>query len=188
MRIRVGGRDDVPVILAFGDEAVAWMNARGNTQQWGTAAWTSLDKRREAFLERADGGGMRVLEDEDGTALGVMVISEQRQPYVPEAEERELYVNFLIISRAHAGRGIGRLLIERAKQEAAERGIDLLRVDCWAGEDGNLVKVYERYGFVRVKEFTVAEAGDWPGMLLAMRLSELPEGERPEGERPGAGS
>ena len=37
------------------------------------------------------------------------------------------------------------------------------------------MKVYEGYGFKRVLEFTVEEAGDWPGMLLAMRLSELPE-------------
>ena len=173
MRIRVGGRDDVPALLAFGDEAVEWMNARGNTQQWGTEPWTGKDKRREAFLQRADTGGMRVLEDEDGTPLGIMVITEQCQPYVPEAEERELYVNFLISSRKHAGHGVGRALIERAKQEAAERGIDLLRVDCWAGEDGNLVRVYEGYGFKRVLEFRAGETGEWPGMLLAMRLSEL---------------
>jgi GNAT superfamily N-acetyltransferase len=101
---------------------------------------------------------------------------------VPDAEERELYVNFLISSRKHAGRGIGRVLIERAKREAAERGIDLLRVDCWAGEDGNLVKAYEGYGFRRVQEFTVpVREMEWPGMLLAMRLSELRESpESPE--------
>jgi GNAT superfamily N-acetyltransferase len=170
MRIRQGGRDDVPTVLAFGDEAVAWMNARGNTQQWGTEPWTGNVKREATFRDRADSGGMRVLEDEDGTALGVMVITETRQEYVPEAEERELYVNFLISSRRHAGRGVGRILVERAKQEAAERGIDLLRVDCWAGEGGNLVKVYEGYGFKPVLEFSV---GEWPGMLLAMRLSGL---------------
>jgi len=174
VRIRVGGREDVPLLLRFGDEAVAWMNARGNTGQWGTEPWTGNDKRREGFERRAGTGGLRVLEDEDGTPLGAMVITEERQPYVPEAEERELYVNFLITSRRHVGRGVGRMLVERAKLEAAERGIDLLRVDCWAGEGGNLVKVYEGYGFRRVQEFTIAEAGDWPGMLLAMRLSELP--------------
>lgn len=175
MRIRVGDRDDVPLILAFGDEAVAWMNARGNTQQWGTDAWSGRDDRREDFEKRAETGGIRVLEDEDGTPLGVMVITEGRQPYVPDAEERELYINFLITSRKHAGRGLGRVLIERAKQEAAERGIDLLRVDCWAGEDGSLVKAYEGYGFQRVREFTVPRPGreDWPGMLLALRLSEI---------------
>jgi GNAT superfamily N-acetyltransferase len=184
MQIREGGREDVPLVLAFGDEAVAWMNARGNTEQWGTAAWTGNAKQEEGFLTRADSGGMRVLEDSDGTALGVMVITEEHQPYVPDAEERELYVNFLISSRRHSGRGVGRLLVERAKQEAAERGIDLLRVDCWAGEGGGLVKVYEGYGFKRVLEFTVATRGiEWPGMLLAMRLSELPVGERPGWEQ-----
>jgi GNAT superfamily N-acetyltransferase len=169
MRIRSGDREDVPLLLAFGDEAVAWMNARGNTQQWGTTPWTGDPKREAAFDKRVGTGGLRVLEDEDGTPLGAMVITEARQEYVPAVEERELYVNFLITSRAHSGRGVGRALIERAKQEAAERGIDLLRVDCWAGEDGNLVKVYESYGFSRVQEFSV---GEWPGMLLAMRLSE----------------
>lgn len=174
MRIREGDRSDVPLILAFGDEAVAWMNARGNTEQWGTEPWSKgRNNRQEAFLERADTGGIRILEDADGTALGAMVITEERQPYVPDAEERELYINFLITSRKRAGQGIGRMLIERAKAEAAERGIDLLRVDCWAGEGGSLVRVYERYGFTRVREFTVpVRDGEWPGMLLALRLSE----------------
>jgi GNAT superfamily N-acetyltransferase len=173
MRIRQGGRDDVPLVMAFGDEAVAWMNARGNTQQWGTEPWTGNAKREKSFLDWADAGGMRVLEDEDGTPLGVMVITERCQPYVPPPQEPELYVNFLISGREHSGRGVGRALIERAKQEAAGRGIGLLRVDCWAGEGGNLVKVYEGYGFERVQEFTVP-VGDveWPGMLLAMRLPE----------------
>jgi hypothetical protein len=35
--------------------------------------------------------------------------------------------------------------------------------DCWAGEEGSLVRVYEKYGFSRVQEFTVAlPAGPWP--------------------------
>jgi len=40
MRIRPGGPGDIAAVLALGDEAVKWMNARGNTQQWGTAPWT----------------------------------------------------------------------------------------------------------------------------------------------------
>jgi GNAT superfamily N-acetyltransferase len=176
MRIRSGVRDDVPMVLSFGDEAVAWMNARGNTQQWRTEPWTGNPDREATFLRHADIGGLRIVEEDDGTPLGVMTITEERQGYVPAVDERELYVNFLISSRRHSGRGIGRMLIERAKQEAAGRGIDLIRVDCWAGEDGNLVKVYESYGFSRVQEFFV---GEWPGMLLAMRLSELPAEQRP---------
>lgn len=171
MRIRPGGTDDVSTVLALGDEAVQWMNARGNTGQWGTAPWTGNDKREATIRTHATGGGMRIMQDEDGTVLGALVITEERQAYVPPAEERELYVNLLLVSRRHPGRGIGAALIDRAKQEAAERGIGLIRVDCWAGEQGSLVRVYEGYGFTRVQEFTVAvPGGDWPGMLLAMRV------------------
>ena len=172
MRIRPGGPDDIALVLALGDEAVLWMNARGNTQQWGTTPWTGNDKRAAAIYDQALIDGLRIAEDQDGAALGAMVITENRQPYVPEAGERELYVNLLLVSRRHGGRGIGAALIECAKQEASARGIGLVRVDCWAGEEGSLVRVYEKYGFSRVQEFTVAlPAGDWPGMLLAMRLA-----------------
>ena len=173
MRIRVGGPDDIAVVLALGDEAVTWMNARGNTQQWGTAPWTGNEGREAHVRDQAHGGGMRIAEDRDGTVLGALVITESRQAYVPAAGERELYVNLLLVSRRHGGRGIGATLIEHAKQEAATRGIDLIRVDCWAGEEGSLVRAYERYGFSRAEEFTVAlPTGEWPGMLLAMRLSQ----------------
>jgi GNAT superfamily N-acetyltransferase len=173
MRIRPGGPGDVPAVLALGDEAVTWMNARGNIQQWGTAPWTG-DARREAFVrDQAAGDGMRIAEDRDGAVLGVLVITETRQPYIPAADERELYINLLLVSRRHGGQGIGAALAEHAKREAAARGIGLIRVDCWAGEDGSLVRVYERYGFSRSQPLTVAlPAGEWPGMLLSMRLTQ----------------
>ena len=179
MRIRPGGPGDIAAVLALGDEAVKWMNARGNTQQWGTAPWTGNDKREAAIGDRARGGGMRIAEDQDAMVLGATVITEVPQPYVPPAAERELYVNLLLVSRRHSGQGIGAALIEHAKQEAAERGIGLIRVDCWAGGGGSLVRAYEKYGFSRVQEFTVAlPAGPWPGMLLGMRLAP-PAGQTP---------
>jgi GNAT superfamily N-acetyltransferase len=172
MRIRPGGPGDIAAVLGLGDEAVTWMNARGNTQQWGTAPWTGSREREAAIRDWARGGGLRIAEDQDGVVLGALVITEIPAAYVPAAAERELYVNLLLVSRRQSGRGIGAALIGRAKQEAAARGIGLIRVDCWAGEDGSLVRVYERYGFSRAGEFTVARpAGPWPGMLLAMRLT-----------------
>jgi hypothetical protein len=49
MRIRPGGPDDIAAVLALGDEAVKWMNARGNTRQWGTTPRTG-DQEREVRL------------------------------------------------------------------------------------------------------------------------------------------
>jgi GNAT superfamily N-acetyltransferase len=175
MRIRVGGPEDVPAVLALGDEAVEWMNARGNTGQWGTSPWTGNEKREATVRSRAGGGGMRIAQDAAGGVIGAMVITPERQPYVPAVSEPELYVNLLLVSRRHVGRGIGGALISMAKQEAAELGVGLLRVDCWAGEAGSLVRVYEGYGFSRVQEFTVPvpPSGQWPGMLLEMRTEPL---------------
>ena len=132
-----------------------------------------------AIGDQARGSGMRIAEDQDGMVLGALVITEIPAAYVPAAAERELYINLLIVSRRHSGQGIGAALIEHAKQEAAARGIGLIRVDCWAGQDGSLVRIYEKYGFSRVQEFTVAlPAGEWPGMLLAMRLARQRPGCR----------
>jgi GNAT superfamily N-acetyltransferase len=172
MRIRPGGPGDIAAVLALGDEAVKWMNARGNTRQWGTAPWTGSQQREAVIRDLAHGGGMRIAEDQDGMVLGAMVITGIPPAYVPPVAERELYVNLLLVSRRHSRQGIGAALIGRARQEAAAGGIGLIRVDCWAGEDGSLVRVYEKYGFARVQEFTVAlPAGEWPGMLLAVRLA-----------------
>src|SRR6202043_1806851 len=111
MRIREGRPEDIDTVLALGDEAVVWMNSRGNTGQWGTTPWTGNEGREQTVRDRALGGGMRIAEDPSGTVAGVLVITESRQEYVPPADERELYVNLLIVSRRHSGQGVGALLI-----------------------------------------------------------------------------
>ena len=59
MRIRPGGPGDIAAVLALGDEAVTWMNARGNTQQWGIGPWTGSQAREAVIGDMAHGGGMR---------------------------------------------------------------------------------------------------------------------------------
>jgi GNAT superfamily N-acetyltransferase len=169
MRVRAGGSEDFDAAIALGDEAVVWMNARGNTTQWGTEPWTGHEKREQAVYYGLLGDCAWVAETETGEIVGILLAADQAPGDTPDTVERELYVNWLLTSRRHAGRGIGAMLVERVKEEAAERGVDLIRVDCWSGEDGNLVRVYENYGFRRVREFLQE---DWPGMLLEMRLSE----------------
>ena len=113
MRIRPGGPGDIAAVLALGDEAVTWMNARGNTQQWGTAPWTGNDKREAKIADQARGRGMRIAEDQDATVLGAMVITEISPAYVPPAAERELY-------ELPAGRWPGMLLAMRLASPAGQ--------------------------------------------------------------------
>ena len=102
--------------------------------------------------------------------MGVMLLSEEPMPYVDPVDERELYVHLLLASRRHVNQGIGQALVDQARAVAAERGIDLIRVDCYAGDDRKLVAAYERMGFTPTEPFTVKE---WPGQVLALRLSAV---------------
>ncbi|MEV0597011.1 GNAT family N-acetyltransferase [Nonomuraea cavernae] len=166
MKIREGGVEDVAAVLGMFDSAVAFLVARGRTGQWGADPFTG-DPRRVGRVEGwAGGGGMRIAEV-DGEPAGCVVVGAAHD-YVSPAREPELYVQVLVIDQRFSGRGVGRALLGWALEEAGRRGVGLVRVDCYAGDDGRLVAYYEGCGFVRAEPFMV---GAWPGMILQRRLS-----------------
>jgi GNAT superfamily N-acetyltransferase len=73
-----------------------------------------------------------------------------------------------VTSRRVIGQGVGRALVDRAIEVARERGIDLIRVDCYGGDDRKLVTAYERLGFTPTHVVMVKE---WPAQVLEMRVS-----------------
>ncbi|MFC8229123.1 GNAT family N-acetyltransferase [Streptomyces sp. NPDC057287] len=168
IRIRPGGPADAPAILGMLDSAVAWMNARGNTEQWGTVPY-SQTSGGVARVERYTTENAPYVAELDGTPVGAMVLDHGPSPQMPiaAAGEPERYVRMLVSDRKHAGRGIGAALLAHAADEARRAGVDLLRVDCWAGGGGELVAFYERNGFAPTDPFL---SGTWPGQVLARRV------------------
>lgn len=164
---RPGTVDDLNAVLALLDAAVEWLVARGQPEQWGTEPWSAkpatVDRMREMIAE----GDLWVAIDADDEVVGAMIVSETPLPYVDPVDEREVYVRLLISAPVHRGANIGGSLLDRAKSIARERGIELLRVDCFAGANGLLVRYYETQGFRPVSPF---EVKGWPGMLLAQRV------------------
>ncbi|MFJ5222873.1 GNAT family N-acetyltransferase [Streptomyces sp. NPDC088400] len=168
IRIRPGSLADARAVLDMLDSAVAWMNDRGNTEQWGTTPYS-----------RRPGGVMRVerymtenaphIAELDGVPVGALVLDSGPSPQMPitPAEEPERYVRLLVSDRRHAGLGIGAALLAHAVEETRRAGAELLRVDCWAGGGGELVAFYERNGFTPTDRF-LSEA--WPGQVLARRV------------------
>ncbi|MFJ7778007.1 GNAT family N-acetyltransferase [Streptomyces yangpuensis] len=151
------------------DSAVAWMNARGNTEQWGTTPYSQRPGGAER-VERYTTENTPYVAELDGVAVGALVLDHGPSPQLPiaPAAEPERYVRLLVSDRRHAGRGIGAMLLEHAAEETRRAGVALLRVDCWAGGGGELVAFYERNGFAPTDRFL---SGDWPGQVLARRLS-----------------
>jgi GNAT superfamily N-acetyltransferase len=164
--LRRGDEQDLDTLLAFFDEAVAWMVARGQPDQWGTEPWSTNPKRVERVRQLLDSGELWIAEL-DGTPAGALIVSDRPDPHVARADEPERYVRLLITSRARAGNAIGSVLLDKAKDIARADGVELLRVDCWAGGGGKLVAYYERNGFTKSGTF---DYNGWPGQVLAQRL------------------
>jgi len=166
IQIRQGGPGDHDTLLQMFDDAVAWLSTRGSAAQWGTVPWSKLSSRIHQVRLMVENPGIRVAEI-DGEPAGVLVVDEETFGHVPQVDERELYLRLLITSRKFAGRGVGARLISYALEEASRRGISLVRVDCWAGGDGDLVRYYESQGFKSTVQFDVL---GWVGQVLEQRV------------------
>jgi ribosomal protein S18 acetylase RimI-like enzyme len=167
LEIRQGGLADVPLLLEWFDEAVAWLVARGQVGQWG-AEPLSQRPQSVAWVEgMASGGGLRIAEL-DGQPAGALIVGDAPPPHVPAIDRPELYIQLLLTSRRQAGRRIGTRLVEEAIAIARSRGVGMVRVDCWA-EAPTLVAWYRRHGFEPAGTF---EVGGWRGQIFEMPLGD----------------
>ncbi|RMI43863.1 GNAT family N-acetyltransferase [Streptomyces triticirhizae] len=166
MKIRPGGPEDLPLVLGMLDGAVAWLVARGHTGQWGTEPWSARPKAR-AKVERILTEGAPWIAEIDGEPAGTLTLTTGPGPEIPPADEPERYVHLLVTDRRFAGRGVGAALLAHAVEETRRVGVDLLRVDCYAGNEGRLVAYYTGQGFTPTEPFSV---GDWHGQVLARRV------------------
>lgn len=161
--IRVGSIEDADAVLGLLDRAVQWLIAKGRTGQWGDQPWSASEKRVARIHEMVAGSELLVLE-RDGVVVGALAHGREAHGYVPAAAEPEDYV--LLLVSDPGVRGAGRLLLEEAWLRARVAGVGLQRVDCYAGDDGKLVRFYESAGFTATERFEVA---GWPGQLLERR-------------------
>src|SRR5688572_14543629 len=83
--LRVAALEDTAPILGLFDDAVAWMNSVGNTQQWGTTPYSG-DAKRVAAVALWAGSGGAVVATRDGVPVGAMAVGEATS-YAPPATE-----------------------------------------------------------------------------------------------------
>ncbi|MEV4512155.1 GNAT family N-acetyltransferase [Dactylosporangium sp. NPDC049525] len=168
--VRPGGLADVKPVLGLLDGATRWLVGLGRTGQWGTEPHSTNPRRLTTMMRWVPQGHLHVAEL-DGAVVGALVVGEAPEN-IPVVYEPELYVNLLVTDRARQGRRLGALLLDHARVLAVRRGIGLLRVDCYAGDDQALVDWYRRQGFTPTETFTVrlSTGVDWPGQVLEQRL------------------
>ncbi|MEW2624916.1 GNAT family N-acetyltransferase [Streptomyces sp. NPDC048106] len=166
--VREGGPDDAPLILAMLDSSVEWLVARGRTRQWGTEPW-SANPRAVEMVRRYAATGTPYFAEIDGTPAATLTLTDAPGAYLEPAGEPERYIHLLASDRRFKGRGAGAALLAHAAEATRRAGVGLLRVDCYAGDDGRLVAFYEQNDFVRTEAFTHG-ADEWPGQVLARRV------------------
>ncbi|HDS1094411.1 GNAT family N-acetyltransferase [Stenotrophomonas maltophilia] len=171
LTIRRASAADAPAVLALFDEVIEWFVSIGNLQQWGSEPWSTVPRRITQVTDACALPGAWVAQNEQGEVRAFLALGES-MPYVPapdgpEPDGPELYVRVLVASRDARVRGIGRRLMAFADEQARAAGLDHLRVDCYGGGSGDLVRFYESCGYTRIAPFSV---DGWPGMLLGRQL------------------
>ncbi|WP_353111464.1 GNAT family N-acetyltransferase [Microbacterium sp.] len=170
--IRRATEADAPEVLRLFDEIIEWFASIGNQGQWGTEPWSTSERQIGRVTEACGLPEAWVAEHPDVGLCGVLVLGEAME-YVPAATEPEVYVRLLLASRDQRARGIGRRLLTFADERAVAAGVDRLRVDCYGGGTGDLVRFYESCGYERIAAF---DEDGWPGQLLGRRLAAVAAG------------
>lgn len=173
VQLRPATGDDCDAVVALYDEAVAWLVARGRSDQWGTTPFSAMLNVVAQIHERANSGSTWVA-DTGTKLLGAIVLGDKPPGYIDQpAGEPEVYISGFITSRVSRAHNVGAMLLEHARATARQAGISLLRLDCYAGGDGRLVRYYESVGFRQVTRFTVELFGaPYTGCLLQHRLTQ----------------
>lgn len=178
--VRRGSERDTDLLVSMFDDSVAWLVARGFTAQWGSTPFSEVPRQVERCRRWATTGRLWFCES-NGSAVGALVL-DTAPSYVPTATEPETYVAVLVTAHTADAKGAGALLLDVADQQAREDRVGLVRVDCFAGNGGALVRFYESCGFQRLTTF---EVDGWSGQVLGRRTTIDPQAVEMGSERLG---
>jgi GNAT superfamily N-acetyltransferase len=123
---------DFEVITGLIHEAAGWLRTR-NTDQW-ARPWPSEEGRHRRILQDLRAGKSWIAWDESGSPAATITAGPQDSPVWPRETRRDpaVYAGRLIVSRSHAGRGLGAALLDwaglSARRHFAARWV---RVDVW---------------------------------------------------------
>ncbi|MEU1413997.1 GNAT family N-acetyltransferase [Streptomyces sp. NPDC005731] len=151
MRILPAQPEDVAKLLAFRQEAAAWLSRLG-TDQW------QRPYPAQKLLETIEAGTVFIVRDGDATAATITLAAEAEDGLWTDKElsEPSFFITKLSVARTHAGQNLGGRLIDWAGDRAFRSGAKWLRLDAWTTNQG-LQSYYLRQGFEYVR--TVTEGG-----------------------------
>lgn len=157
---------DLSRLLAFREEAAAWLSALG-TDQW------SRPYPAELLLATIEAGTVFMVRDGEQTVATLTLTPNAEEGLWTEAElsEPSMFLTKLTVARTHAGQNLGGRLLDWAGDRAYRALAKWLRLDAWTTNEG-LQHYYLRQGFeyVRtVREGSAVNGGPRVSGWLAQR-------------------
>ncbi|MGP3687423.1 GNAT family N-acetyltransferase [Streptomyces sp. IBSNAI002] len=151
MIVEIATPDDLSKLLAFREEAAAWLSALGS-DQW------RRPYPADRLLATIEAGTVFMVRDGGTTAATITLTPEAEDGLWTSEElaEPSMFVNKLTVARTHAGRDLGGRLLDWAGDRAYRSGASWLRLDAWTTNEA-LQRYYLRHGFEHVR--TVTEGG-----------------------------
>ena len=147
LELRRADEDNHGAIVRLIDDAAQWLRVTKDTDQW-AHPWPSKEDRSNRIRRDLAGGKTWLLRD-NGIAVATITTDSEPSPIWTAGRQREpaVYVHRLVISRDHAGRGLGSALLDWAGLTARRAyGAQWVRVDVWSTNQ-KLHAYYERQGF-----------------------------------------
>jgi GNAT superfamily N-acetyltransferase len=161
---------DVAKLLAFREEAAAWLRGLGS-DQW------SRPYPADKLLATIEAGTVFMLRDGHTTA-GTITLTPDAEDGLwthDELTEPSMFVNKLTVAREYAGQNLGGRLLDWAGDRARRAGARWIRLDAWTTNDP-LQRYYLEQGFTHVRtvrEGAAVNGGPRVSGWLAQRAARL---------------
>ncbi|MFF3062056.1 GNAT family N-acetyltransferase [Streptomyces sp. NPDC057909] len=151
MKVFLARPDDVTKLVAFREEAAAWLTRLGS-DQW------QRPYPADRLTATIEAGSVFMVMDGAATAATITLSPEAEDGLWTERElaEPSTFVTKLTVSRAYAGQSLGGRLLDWAGDRAYRDGAKWLRLDAWTTNEA-LQRYYLRQEFEHVR--TVREGG-----------------------------
>ena len=138
-----------------------------STTNWVLGVYPTRETAAKALAE----GTLYALEEAGETVASVILNQHQDEFYAEinwqysAPPEQVLVIHTLCIPPCHAGRGLGRQMVQYAKQHAAAMSCTVIRLDTWAGNTP-AARLYQTNGFSLCGRAEVLFQGRIPEELI----------------------
>lgn len=138
-----------------------------STTNWVLGVYPTRETAAKALAE----GTLYVLE-EAGEMVASVILNQYQDDFYrsipwqyPAEDNQVLVIHTLCIPPRHAGRGLGRQMVQYAKQHAAAMSCTVIRLDTWAGNTP-AARLYQKNGFSLCGRAEVLFQGRIPEELI----------------------